>query len=132
MRYAAALFFLILFGTSPLAAQMASAAPPFQSWDVAAPVQSVLFLQPVGTASLPREPALVLPVPPSARGSSLGRYVGWGALLGASAGVLSSLVVLSLCEEYCEDNRVAGIALHVSVGTVAGAGAGALLHRLRR
>ncbi len=132
MRYGIALLLLMVFGTSSLTGQTVSAAPPAQSSDAPAPGQSVLFLQPARTASLPLEPILPLPLPPSARGSSLGRYIGWGALLGASAGVLSSLVVLSLCEEYCDDNRAAGIALHVSVGTVAGAGAGALPHRQRR
>ncbi len=60
------------------------------------------------------------------------KHVGWGAVIGATAGVLSGLLVVAQCGELCHDNAVAGMALHVGLGTVAGAGAGALVYEIRR
>lgn len=131
MRYSAALLLLMVFNP-PLSAQALPMAQSLQSAFEPAPLQNGLVLRPVDSSSLQAEAILALPLPQSVRGSSLGRHLGWGALLGASAGVLSSLMVLLLCEEYCEGSRSAGVGLHVSAGAVGGAGAGAILYHLRR
>jgi hypothetical protein len=44
---------------------------------------------------------------------------------------LSSVVVLSLCQEYCEGHPGAGVAVHAGVGAAVGAGVGAVLYQLR-
>lgn len=63
---------------------------------------------------------------------SVRKHVGWGAVLGATAGVVSGLFVVTQCGEFCHNNAVAGMALHVGLGTIAGAGAGALVYEIRR
>jgi anaerobic selenocysteine-containing dehydrogenase len=45
---------------------------------------------------------------------------------------LTGLAVVTTCGELCHSNTVAGMALHVGLGTLAGAGAGALVYEIRR
>jgi hypothetical protein len=132
MRYSIALLLLFIFSSSSLQAQVRPPASALQASITPAVVSSGEILDPSRFALLQPDAAFVQPLPVSDRTSSMARHVGWGALLGASAGVLSSVVVLSLCQEYCEGNRGAGIAIHVGVGAAAGAGVGAVLHQLRR
>jgi anaerobic selenocysteine-containing dehydrogenase len=69
---------------------------------------------------------------PGAERLSARKHIGWGAVLGAAAGVLTGLAVVTTCGELCHSNAVAGMALHVGLGTLAGAGAGALVYEIRR
>jgi hypothetical protein len=67
-----------------------------------------------------------------ATGPTRWRAIGWGAAAGALAGTLSGVAVLAACDTYCARGRGEGMALHIGVGTVVGAGIGALVHQIRR
>lgn len=62
---------------------------------------------------------------------SIRRHVGWGALLGAGAGVVSGLLVRSACDGLCDESVAEGMALHVGVGALVGGAAGALVYWIR-
>lgn len=128
MRYGIALLFLLVASTSSLSAQAVALGPARQSAWAPAPA----FVEPFGSSPLQRDRVLPTRFAPSPRAQLLRRHVGWGTLLGASAGVVSSILVLSFCNEYCEGSQVGGVALHVGVGAVGGAALGAVLHQLRR
>lgn len=123
---------LVVFGAAAAHAQLDL---PARAWEPA----------PGGTAqghiSLAARPAT--PPPPTGgpveilsqrrqREASLGRHVAWGAAIGAAGGVLSSVFVISQCEETCDEDRAANVALHIGIGVAAGAAAGAILYHLRR
>lgn len=122
-RLFVALFVLVSLA-APLQAQTASGhAAHGPRREAPAPMSArVPFL------SADRDPS----VAPARERLSARKHVGWGAVLGASAGLLSGLLVVTQCGELCHDNAVAGMALHVGMGTLAGAGAGALVYEIRR
>lgn len=88
-------------------------------------------LPPGGPATL----ALLAAPQGGASRSSLGRSARTGAWIGAAAGTVFALWVISIADcsgGHCTGERVIGVALNAAGGAVIGAGIGALVHLVRR
>lgn len=125
---AVALLLAAFTSTTALAGQMGPEGPALDGRGAVAGAEGARWS--VGAWSRPS--AAAAPAPQVADPSpSLQRHVAWGAGMGAAAGLVSGLLVRATCDEPCDGTVAEGMALHIGIGTLVGAGTGALVAWIR-